>query len=192
MHKYNYVIFHKGCLDGFSGFIVLSTTNTIEKDAIIYPDMPSSDYIPPNINGKNVIIIDVAYKKRVLEKIFTYANSVTFIDHHKTIKDDTKELVKEFKNKKNIIIVYNQKKSGASLTWKYFYDQKTPIFIRYIEDNDIGKWALKNVHEFIAGLRVNYNMSQSNENISKWKNLLTDRKEISKIIKKGRFLPAGR
>ena len=183
MTKYNYVIFHKGCLDGFSGFIVLTTTGTIKENAIIHPDVPSTDTIPPNINGKDVIIIDVAYKKQILEKIFLYARSVVFIDHHVTIKNDTEELKKN--NKKNIEILYDHKKCGASLTWKYFYNTPMPIFIKYIQDNDTGTWKMKYTRKLIAGLHVKYNMKLTIDNIKEWQKLLFNKKYLNNLIKKG-------
>ena len=74
---YNYVIFHKNCIDGFSSFITLTKTNKISEDAIIFPDMPSAKSVPPNIKGKNLIIMDVAYNKNILESIIDSANTVT-------------------------------------------------------------------------------------------------------------------
>ena len=66
MRIYDYVIYHKRCYDGFTGFLILHNSNTIKKTAQIYPDVPSAKHLPPNIRGKNVIIIDVAYKYEIL------------------------------------------------------------------------------------------------------------------------------
>ena len=57
---YDYVIYHKRCLDGFTGFIILTKTKLIKKDAIIFPDVPSAKNIPPNINGKNIKVIIIS------------------------------------------------------------------------------------------------------------------------------------
>jgi hypothetical protein len=65
---FNYIIFHSGCLDGFSGFFVAYMSKRLTKDVIIHEDMPSTNRIPPDIDGKDVVIIDVAYKKDVLEQ----------------------------------------------------------------------------------------------------------------------------
>ncbi len=62
--KYNYIIYHKNCFDGFTSLIIFIKSNNYEKKHTIYPDVPSSNKIPPNIKGKNIIIMDVAYKKR--------------------------------------------------------------------------------------------------------------------------------
>ena len=42
--------------------------------------------------------MDVAYKYDVLRDIMLKAKSVTFIDHHITIHEDVKRLIKEFTN----------------------------------------------------------------------------------------------
>src|SRR5579883_339248 len=85
---YDYVIYHKNCLDGFTGFFILSLTHKISNKAIIYPDVPSASYAPPNIEDKNIIIIDVAYKKPVIIEILNKCKKMTFIDHHISIRDD--------------------------------------------------------------------------------------------------------
>lgn len=184
MRQYDYVIFHKNCLDGFTGFVILNNTGNISKDATIYPDIPAAKNAPHDIDNKNVIIIDVAYKYDVLREIMGRANSVTFIDHHVTIKNDVEKLISELSGKDNLV-VYDQKMSGASLTWKYFYpDKKMPLFVKYIQDNDIGAWKMKYTKYFITGLEVNYRLSIDQDNLTKW-NLLFDKKNVESLIKKG-------
>lgn len=96
---FNYIIFHSGCLDGFAGFFVAHISERLTENVIIYEDIPSTNRIPPNIDGKDIVIIDVAYKKDILEEIFKYANSVVFIDHHVSIKDDVMALYKKYNNR---------------------------------------------------------------------------------------------
>ena len=181
--SYDYVIYHRNCMDGFSGFFILTTTNTIKDTAIVYPDVPSAKDVPPHIEGKNVIIIDVAYKAEILEQILKKAKKVTFIDHHVSIRDDILALNIEKPHE----IIYDVDKSGASLVWHYFFkNKKMPLFIRYIEDNDIGAWKLKHTHPFILGLDVNYSLEPSRRNLQKWKKLL-DKREVFRLIKKGKI-----
>lgn len=184
-YKYNYVIYHKGCIDGFTGFFILHTTKNISSKAKIYPDVPSAKTPPNNIEDKDVIIIDVAYKYDVLKEIMRVAKSVTFIDHHVSIKDDVQKIIKELNSKKNIVI-YDEEKSGASLTWEYFYPKtKMPYFVRFVEDNDIGRWALKYCKEFIIALETKFKLDNTSENLKKWK-LLFDKKTIKYLISKGK------
>ena len=169
--KYDYVIFHRKCLDGFTGFIILHNTKKILKNALIYPDVPSAVVSPPNIYNKNIIIIDVAYKYNVLRDIVLKAKSVTFIDHHITIHDDVKKIAKEFSHK-NLSIIYDEHKSGATLVWDYFYPKKPrPLFIQFIEDNDIGKWKIPNVYEFITALHVKYPINLKPDTVKMWSKL---------------------
>ena len=189
MNSYDYVIFHKGCLDGFTSFVILNNTGTIGKDAIIFPDVPSAKIPPPQIDNKNIIIMDVAYKYEVLKMICERANSVTFIDHHVTIHDDVVKLKSEFQadDSSRVKVIYNEGECGASLTWKYFNKKKQmPLFVRYIKDNDIGSWKLKHTHHFIVGLQTHFDMSLTNNNLLKW-NSLFHFNEVKKIIKKGKI-----
>lgn len=181
---FDYIIFHKNCLDGFSGFFVLTSTGAIADNAMIYPDVPSAKDAPPNIEDRNVIIIDVAYKKNVLEQIFQEAKYVLFIDHHVTIRNDVLQLITIYGDKHNV--VYDGSKSGASLTWKYFYPKRrTPWFIKYVEDNDIGAWKYKYTIYFILGLQVNYRLDLSRGNIKKWEELYSN-SEVRRLIKLGK------
>lgn len=185
--NYDYIIYHRGCYDGFSGFFILHQTKTIDKNAIIYPDVPSAKDLPPNLENKNVIIIDVAYKKEILESIIKIAKKVTFIDHHSSIFEDIKSL----NIKKPNEIVYNEKMCGATLVWKYFFrnnknKEKYPLFLKYISDNDRGEWSLKYTKPFMLGLTVNYSTEPTNENLQKWKKLF-DKKEITNLIKRGKI-----
>lgn len=207
-NKYDYVIFHRGCLDGFAGFFIFikclliqlnqefTYSNSLYSELpFIYSDHPDSDDIPPNIKDKNVLIIDVAYKRKTLEGIITIANHVTHIDHHVTIREDVIQLESIYKNK--FISIYDVNESGASLTWihfkKYLKHSKSvpsestkimPKFIRYIRDNDIGTWKLKNTMPFITALRVHYVVEPTLDNVRKWSKLF-DKSEVRNLIMKG-------
>ena len=178
---YDYVIYHKNCLDGFTGFFILTLTNLISDKAIVYSDVPSANHLPPNIDGKNVIIIDVAYKKNIVAELLKRSHKMTFIDHHISIRDDILSLQPSPPHE----IVYNENKSGASLVWNYFFKQsKVPYFVRYIEDNDIGAWKMKHTLPFISALSVKYPIINTKENLENWKKLF-DKTEIVNLIKRG-------
>ena len=182
---YNYVIFHKKCPDGFTGFYILHKSKQIHKNAIIYPDVPSAKNPPQNIDNKDIIIIDVAYKYNILRDIILKANSVLFIDHHVTIRNDVIKLETEFYNKFKSI--YNEKKSGATLTWDFLYPtKKHPYFIDLIEDNDIGKWELPNIKNFITGFNVNFDLKLNSDNIKIFTTLFK-KSTIKQLINKGKI-----
>ncbi len=185
--NYNYAIYHKNCQDGFSSLLVLLKSKRITQDAIIYHDVPSANFPPKDIDNKDIIIMDVAYKYDVLKEIFERAKSIVFIDHHVTIKDDVEKLKLNMKDKKKITIIYDEDESGASLTWKFlFKDEKFPLFIKYIKDNDIGTWKLKHTKPFIYSLRVKYDIDLKRDIIKKWMDLFDD-KNVKKLVKIGKI-----
>lgn len=185
---FNYIIFHSGCLDGFSGFFVASNSGRLSKNVFIYEDVPSTKKIPPKIDGKDIIIIDVAYKKEVLEQIFRLAKSVVFIDHHVSIKDDVLDLQKKYNTDNNIKIVYDEERCGSTLTWMYFYGrQKAPLFLKYVEDQDTGSWTDPNTKPFIFALKTYYRLSTKPEHLSKWNKLL-NKENVGRLIKRGNYM----
>lgn len=185
MTIYDYVIFHKNCIDGYSSFIVLTSTKYVSSDAIIFPDVPSAKNAPPKIDGRNIIIMDVAYKYDVLNEIIKRSNTVTFIDHHITIHNDVLRLKNDHNKKINIF--YDENESGASLTWKFFNKKKKlPDFLKYVKDNDIGKWKYSNTHAFIAALEVNYELTPDEMTINKWKKLFKI-EIVKKLIGRGKI-----
>jgi len=182
---FDYVIFHRNCPDGYTSFFLLWNAKRISNDAIIFPDIPASKEAPPGIKNKTVIIMDVAYKKTVLNEIFKEAKHVVFIDHHITIRNDVLEILSFYENRH--VVIYDDKKSGATLTWKYFYPhEKTPWFVKYIEDQDIGRWSYKYTMPFNLALDVNYDMDLSLTTLRKWKKLFL-KKEVKKLIKLGKI-----
>lgn len=181
---FNYIIFHKGCIDGFTGFFVAYNSGKLSKDVIIYEVNPSSTKIPPNIEGKDVIIIDVAYGKDILRKIFTLSKSVVFIDHHDSIKQDVEELVEEL-DSDAITIVYDVNRSGATLAWKFFNSrQVAPLFLKYIEDQDTGKWEFEHTRPFILALHANYHLSTESKSLNKWFRLL-NKETVLEMVEEG-------
>lgn len=185
---YNYVIYHKGCFDGFTSFIILDMSKKISNDAKIFPDIPSAKHPPKDIEGKDIIIMDVAYNYDVLREIFLSANTVTFIDHHVTIRDDVINLTNELDDKNKIKIIYDVDECGSTLTWKFLFGKKKkPFFLKYIHANDTGQWEIyKNTYNFMAGLSVNYKTELTETNIKAWNNLF-DKSTVKSVIKRGKI-----
>lgn len=181
--KYDYVIFHKNCFDGFTSFMILQKTNNIHENAIVLADVPSAKTPPSNIENKNIVIMDVAYKYDILKQICLVAKSVLFIDHHITIRNDVTKIKDELGER--LTIIYDEHECGSSLTWKYFFGTKDmPLFVKYVKDNDIGEWKLSHTLEFIASLEIDFETNLKKETIKKW-NKLFSTQYVNKIIKHG-------
>src|SRR5690606_29985350 len=136
---YNYIIYHNNCFDGFTGFYLFMKSDQWARKPTVFPDVPQAKYPPPDIDGKNIIIIDVAYHPNIILEISKRANKLLFIDHHITIIDDINKLNLDKPHE----IYYDKHHSGASLVWKYFFGDDMPKFVKLIEDNDIGAWKYK-------------------------------------------------
>lgn len=187
--KFNYAIYHKGCLDGFSGFFVAHNSGRLTSDVHIHPDVPSAKMVPPGIEGKDVVIIDVAYKKPVLEQIFKLAKTVVFIDHHVSIAKDVEDLQAKYSAESDrITIVYDDKRSGATLAWKYFNPRYiAPLFLKYVEDNDTGTWQYENTKPFIYAVHANYHLSTEGKSLNKWFRLL-NKQNVLDLVAEGKIM----
>jgi hypothetical protein len=96
------------------------------------------------VKDKNVLFVDLALKQSFITEIIKYCNQYLVIDHHKTTE---KEL--EIFPKENLI--FDIKKSGAILTWCYFFpDQEPPLLLKYIQDNDLWINKMPNCDKFVA------------------------------------------
>jgi oligoribonuclease NrnB/cAMP/cGMP phosphodiesterase (DHH superfamily) len=181
--KYNYIIYHNRCFDGFTGFFLFMKTMKWTPKPTVFPDVPSATCVPPDIEGKNIVIIDVAYKPSIIKEIAKKANKMLFIDHHVTISDDIKNLGIGKPHE----IVYDESYSGASLVWKHFFgDRKSmPRFVKYIEDNDIGKWEHEETLPFLVALEINFDLEPTFKNLKEWDKLLNE-EFLTALVERGK------
>lgn len=178
--KYDYIIYHKGCPDGFAGYFVAHYSGALERNHSIWASNPNSKKIPINIKNKRVLVIDVAYKKNIVEAIIKEAKYVTFIDHHVTIHNDISSL-----KYSNFKYVYDEYTSGCVLTWNYFIKgQNVPLFLSYIDDRDTGRSLLKYTKPFLHGLKTNYHLSTDPKSLGKWAKLM-EKNTVTKLIQEG-------
>jgi uncharacterized protein len=142
----DYVIYHANCSDGFGS--ALCAYKYFKDSNLPQPIYYGAKFgvLPKldDVKDKNVLICDFSYKKDILDKLLLSAKNLLILDHHKTSKDDLKEL--PIANK-----VFRMDHSGAYITWVFFFGStNVPLGILYIEDNDIWKKELPNTYEFTA------------------------------------------
>lgn len=168
------VIYHGNCSDGFASalavYIYFKPTNGMNinnKIVEYYPGVFKQS--PPNVKNKNVLICDFSYDKKIMEKMIKDSNSLLVIDHHITARKALRSIPSENK-------YFDMKHSGASLTWSFVFPNKPlPLFIRYVEDNDIWLKKMKNTDAF-----CNYYYGLPQE-FSEYEKFL-DEQEIEKIM----------
>jgi len=134
----NCVIYHANCTDGFgsaySAWKLLG--NRAEYHAC------SHGAPPPDVTGKNVVILDFSFKNDVTKKMIEEANDLLVIDHHKSAMVELHDISNT---------IFDMNKSGATLAWDFFHPGKeAPKFIQYITDRDLWRWELPYSKEFSA------------------------------------------
>lgn len=131
-------IYHKDCTDGTTAAAVV-----LKKfpDALVFPlshgfEEHELDEILNSITLNDMVFtVDcVIGVKELLAKGF----KVTSLDHHIGVKEEMQALSTK---DKNFTFIFDNTKSGASLSWSYFFpNEKVPELIAYVEDADLWTW----------------------------------------------------
>jgi oligoribonuclease NrnB/cAMP/cGMP phosphodiesterase (DHH superfamily) len=139
------VIYHGNCADGFSAAWCFH-----HKDADGYDFHPGVYQIdPPNVEGRDVLMVDFSYKRPVVEDMLRQARSITLIDHHKSAIEDLKPLLDT-----GAVQGYTDiEHSGAMLAWRYLNPgQDAPQLLKHVEDRDLWRFALPGTREIQANV----------------------------------------
>lgn len=140
------VVYHgPSCLDGLmSAAIAKMRLPHAEFMVGVYQHEPDYNVF----RDREIFILDFSYNAEVMDKICKVAKFVVCIDHHKTAHEG----LKDFK-RKNFIFIYDVNKSGAGLTWYFFYPHEPlPDIVKYVQDRDIWKWDYVETEAVTAAL----------------------------------------
>ncbi len=126
-------IYHGNCADGFgAAWTVRKALGEIEFYAASYQEPP------PDVTGKDVVMVDFSYKRQVLLEMSEKARSILILDHHKTAAEDLVDLPE------NVIAKFDMSRSGAMLAWDHFFPgESPPPLLLHIEDRDLWRFALQ-------------------------------------------------
>lgn len=144
------VIYHGNCADGFSAAWCFWRK---------YRD--GADYVagvyqqdPPDVTGRDVYLVDFSYKRAVVERMLTQANSVCLIDHHKTAIEDLQPLFMQDSwtgEPKQLAHFTDLNRSGATLAWDYLFPgEDRPLLLGHVEDRDLWRFKLAGTREIQA------------------------------------------
>lgn len=188
--KYNYVLFHNPCLDGFLSFVLLREANLLEKNCFIRGVAADIKTVPPNVGKKDIIIVDLNLNPMILMEILKVARSVLFIDHHPS------EIHKIKHPKLTIIYDNTNTKSASRIVWEKYVKgkkKKIPDLIKYVSDNDLMANEYDDTTYYITAYDVHYNEqngikpNQFHEKADKIVPLINDNKQTKKLIKLGKY-----
>jgi oligoribonuclease NrnB/cAMP/cGMP phosphodiesterase (DHH superfamily) len=142
-------IYHGKCADGFTAaWAVRQALGDIE----FYPGVYQEP--PPDVTGREVLIVDFSYKRPVLEQMIAQAKTLLVIDHHKTAAEDLAFLPKVSYFDHDLpqaAAFFDMERSGAGLTWDFFNpDKPRPAIVNYAEDRDLWRFKLPHSREISA------------------------------------------
>jgi hypothetical protein len=134
-------IYHGNCADGFtSAWVVRRALGDVDFHAGVYQNPP------PDVAGRDVILVDFSYKRSVLEAMRDQAASVLILDHHKTAEADLRDLA-------GVQSVFDMERSGARITWDHFFpNDPAPRLVAIVEDRDLWRFALPGTREIQANI----------------------------------------
>lgn len=147
------VIYHANCTDGFGA--AYCAWLKFGDQAEYLPMSYDQAFLPDNLKGKDVYILDFSFNALVTGEIIELANHVTWLDHHKTAFEAWCEEERELwiDETKYTHIVLDNSKSGTMLAWDHFHgDDEPPEFICLIDDRDRWQFKYENSKAFHAGM----------------------------------------
>lgn len=121
------VIYHSDCSDGFGA--AWSAWKALGNRAKYFPAMHGKP--PPDVKGKNVIVLDFAYDKKTTKQLKKDAASFTMRDHHKSSMIALEGVANPD--------WFHLEHSGCILAWEFFHPGiPAPRFLKFIENRDMG------------------------------------------------------
>lgn len=170
-------IYHGNCADGFTA--AWAVWKFFKGEVDFHAGVHGEP--PPEVSGRDVIIVDFSYKPEILIRMALEARSVLLLDHHKSAKEAVesyevegrvhqwqvdmsqwttplswdRHMVNVYQDQcegvPNLVYtVFDMERSGAMITWDFFFDEPAPKFIEYIQDRDLWKFNLKGTADFQA------------------------------------------
>lgn len=125
------ILFHSPCPDGFTAAWAAWRKFGNEGE---YIPVSYGSTVPTITEEDDVYLLDFSYPKAMLETL--PRRSLTVLDHHKTARADLEGL-------KNATIVFDMNRSGAGITWDYFFPaDRRPKLVDYAEDHDLWRFNL--------------------------------------------------
>lgn len=138
------IFYHGGCPDGFGGaYAAWKKFGDGAEYIPLYRDAPPVDAFA----GAHLYFIDFTYPKEIMDQFVKEAASVVVLDHHEGMR----EVVESMPEYRYAELV----PSGAILAWEYFHpDTPAPLLLRYVEDDDIFRFALPETRAVMCYLTI--------------------------------------
>lgn len=137
-----FCIYHANCADGFTAAWAVWRA---------YPDTEFHEgvygKVPPNCEGRDVVMVDFSYDRPTLLEIADVANSVLILDHHRSAESELVDLPS------NVIAVFDMERSGAMMAWEHYHPGRSPSdLVVHVQDRDLWQFKREQTRAFQANL----------------------------------------
>jgi len=140
------VIHHTPCNDGMTAAWAVVQAHP---DAELRPAMHGKPFPLADLQGRDVVFVDICPVRADLDKMLAEARTVTVLDHHKTAQADLAGL-----EAPNLMVVFDMNRSGAGIAWDHFHvGQARPWLVNTVEDNDLWRFALRDTKHLMEAVR---------------------------------------
>ena len=138
-------IYHKDCLDGTTAAAVLLKkfpNILLEPLSHRYTEEELASVLQKIEASTIVYIVDFSLREGDTEKYLEKAEKVINIDHHIGAEEKLRSVQE---NNSKFTYIFDNDRSGASLTWIHFYgEENIPKIVLYVEDSDLFRFSLGN------------------------------------------------
>lgn len=149
-------IYHGHCADGFAAALAVRMAlgkENVDFHAGVYQDPP------PDVSGRQVVMVDFSYKADALNEMMTTAQSILILDHHKSAAEELAtfarapyEIGSGFIPITGVRVLFDLSRSGAVIAWEYFHGTPVPKMFLHIQDRDLWKFEMPGTREIQACL----------------------------------------
>lgn len=140
------ILYHANCDDGFASawccYRFFKGQGKLDR-VDFYPVKYNES--PPALNANDTVyIVDFSYPRDTLLSLKQIVNQLTVLDHHKTAEAALKGIPD---------CHFDMGRSGAMLTWNWFFKEPPPKLIQYVQDNDLWLHKMKHSKEVTRFIR---------------------------------------
>lgn len=138
-----YVLYHRGCHDGFGA---AWAAWKVFGDQARYIPVQYGGRMPATLMGADVYILDMSYPRDELVALKRRCRELLVLDHHQSAEAELAGL--EFAK-------FDRGRSGCEMAWRHFHpDQPVPLVLEHIEDRDLWKFDLEDTRAVSAALQL--------------------------------------
>lgn len=170
------ILYHANCNDGSSS--ALAAWMKLGDEGHQYIAVSHGRPPPGEVVDQDVLLLDFCYPRDILETMG--AKSIHILDHHISAQ---KDLSQPFAADKNITFHFDMSKSGAVLSWQYFFPQKPlPRLFVLVQDRDI--WT----NAYPESAWLSFGLEVFSKNFRDWQQLVDDPHKLEGAIANGKAI----